>query len=301
MLTLSALAALADAYREDLDLAVGPLLIGDRTLDVDVRPVVMGTVNLSRDSTYRESIAVSTDAAIRKARVMAAEGAELVDVGAESSTAAAARVSAHAQIASLVPVVEQLAADGIAVSVETYEPEVVSAALAAGARVLNMTGIEHQQRMLELAAEHEATVVLCYTGGGNVREVTDVSIEADPIPALLEHFAARLELARSCGVDRVVIDPGLGFYYGNLTDPATRARHQAKVLLHGFRLRRLGVPVCNALPHAFDLFEEQFRTAEGFFAVLALLGGTSVLRTHEVAQVRAVIRGMDALAASSSA
>jgi dihydropteroate synthase len=164
-----------------------------------------------------------------------------------------------------------------------------------------MTGIEHQQRMLELAAEHEATVVLCYSGGGNVRDVTNVSLDADPVPGLLEHFAGRLELARSCGVDRLVIDPGLGFYYGNLTDPSTRARHQARVLLHGFRLRRLGVPVCNALPHAFDLFEEQYRTAEGFFAVLALLGGTSVLRTHEVAQVRAVIRGMDALAASPSA
>ena len=56
------------------------------------------------------------------------------------------------------------------------------------------------------------------------------------------------------------------------------------VLLNAFRLRSLGVPMCNALPHAFDLFEEQFRTAEGFFAVLAMLGGTGVLRTHEVAQ-----------------
>ena len=67
------------------------------------------------------------------------------------------------------------------------------------------------------------------------------------------------------------------------------------MLLNGFRLRDLGVPICQALPHAFDLFEEQFRTAEGFFAVLAMLGGTGVLRTHEVAQVRAVVASMRTL------
>ena len=96
-------------------------------------------------------------------------------------------------------------------------------------------------------------------------------------------------------MERVVIDPGMGFYYGNLTDPIVRARHQAQVMLGAFRLRSLGVPLCNALPHAFDLFEEQFRTAEGFYAVLALLGGTGVLRTHEVPQVRAVVAAMTAL------
>ncbi len=157
-----------------------------------------------------------------------------------------------------------------------------------------MTGVQHQGRMLDLAAEHDATVVLCYAAGSNVREVTDVTLGEDPIPGLLDHFASRVELARAHGVDRLVIDPGMGFYYGNLTDPVVRVRHQTRVLLNGFRLRSLGVPLCNALPHAFDIFEEQFRTAEGFYAVLAVLGGTSVLRTHEVAQVRGVVQAMDA-------
>jgi dihydropteroate synthase len=292
MLSLAALADLAAAHPSDLVRRVGPLRIGDRSFDVDERPMLMGTVNLSRDSTYRESVAVSVDSAVRKARVMLAEGADIVDIGAESSTARAARVPAEDQIASLVPVLEQVADLGILVSVETYEPDVVEAALNAGARVLNMTGTDHQDAMLRLAAEHEATVVLCYTGGANVRDVTDVVVEDDPIPGLLAHFSRRIDMARDRGVERLVIDPGMGFYYGNLTDPMVRARHQARVLLNGFRLRALGVPLCNALPHAFDVFEEQFRTAEGFYAVLALLGGTGILRTHEVAQVRSVVRAM---------
>jgi dihydropteroate synthase len=298
VITLSALADLASAHAADLDHQVGPLLIAERSFDVDSRAVIMGTVNLSRDSTYRESIAVSADSAVRKARVMAAEGASIVDVGAESSTARAARVGSNEQVTALIPVIEQLVKDDILVSVETYEPAVVEAALEAGASVLNMTGVEHQDRMLDIAAEHGATVILCYAGAGNVREITDVTIDDDPVPGLREHFARRIDHARAHGVERVVIDPGMGFFYGNLTDPMVRARHQARVLLGAFRLRSLGVPMCNALPHAFDLFEEQFRTAEGFYAVLALLGGTSILRTHEVPQVRTVVSAMGALSVS---
>ncbi len=292
MLSLQDLAALATAHSADLAQEVPRIRIGDAVYD---GPVLMGTVNLSRDSTYRESIAISTESALRKSRVLAAEGATVIDIGAESSTAKAARVGAQEQIEALVPVIAPLASEGIVVSTETYEPTVVQAALTAGTQVLNMTGVEHEDAMLDLAAGAGATVVMCFSGGANVREITDLTLEGDPIPDLLAHFEPRLERARTRGVENVIIDPGMGFFYGNLTDPLTRARHQARVLLQCFRLRPLGVPICNALPHAFDLFEEQFRTAEGFYAVLTLLGGTSMLRTHEVAQVRAVVRAMTEL------
>jgi dihydropteroate synthase len=84
----------------------------------------------------------------------------------------------------------------------------------------------------------------------------------------------------------------MGFYYGNLVDPLTRARHQARVLAQGFRLRPLGVPVCNAVPHTYDLFGDEFRKAEGFYGVFASLGGTHLVRTHEVAHLRVVLRGL---------
>jgi len=66
-----------------------------------------------------------------------------------------------------------------------------------------------------------------------------------------------------------------------------------RVFLNSFRLRSLGWPICHALPHAFECFEEEVRAAEPFFAVLALLGQTSLLRTHEVAKVRGVLRAME--------
>ena len=295
MISLSTLAELAEAFRSEVDLPVAPLQVGDRTFDLDARPALMGCVNLSHDSTYRDSIAPSTAAAVRRGRVLVAQGADFVDLGAESSTLRAARVGSDQQIAALVPVIEQLSADGVLVSAETYRPDVVEACLEAGAAMVNFTGRAGEDEVFALAARHRAAVVLCHVRGDDVREVTDVDLAADPLPAMLDYFAARIERARSHGVDRLLIDPGMGFFYGNLTDAMTRARHQTKVLLNTFRLRRLGVAVCHALPHSLDIFEEAFRTAEGFYAVLAHLGGAGVFRTHEVVQLRGVLQALTML------
>ena len=108
-----------------------------------------------------------------------------------------------------------------------------------------------------------------------------------------ELVARQVELETSVGVTRIWLDPGLGFYYRNLQDSAVRVRHQMQVFLNSFRLRALGWPVCQALPHAFECFEEEVRVAEPFFAVLALLGQASLLRTHEVAKVRGVLRALE--------
>jgi dihydropteroate synthase len=252
----------------------------------------MATVNLSPDSTYRESIALSTESAVRKSRVYWAQGADVVDLGAESSTAKASRVGVKEQIGALVPVIEELNADGISLSVETYEPEVVRACLNAGANVVNYTGTTHQEAVLDLASEFGATVILCYVKGADVREITDVDLDNDPIPGLLDYFSQRIDSAKKHGVTKIVIDPGMGFYYGNLVDPITRVRHQTKVILNSFRLKSLGYPICQALPHAFNLFEDEFRTAESFFAVIASLGGVDLVRTHEVAKVNSVLKTM---------
>lgn len=290
MISLASLSALYDEHRASFDHPIADVVVRDVTIGPD-SPTVMGTLNLSRDSAYRESIATSTATAIRKARVQAAQGAQVVDVGAESSNAGTARVSAGEQIDLMAPVIEAVA-DEVVVSVETYEPKVVAACLEAGARVLNLTGRAHEEEMLELAAEHGAAVILCFGEAENVREISDLRLEVDAAPYLIDHFGPRLEHARALGVRGLLVDPGMGFFYGNLEDPMPRARHQAKVLAQCFRLRPLGVPVCNAMPHAFDLFEEEFRTAEGFFAVLASLGGTHLFRTHEVPRIRAVLDSM---------
>ncbi len=286
---LAQMAELATRHADVLRAPVRAFDIDGVPVDGDRRPEIMGVVNLSRDSWYRESVSPTPAAAIARARVLAAQGARIIDVGAESTIPGAARVGPEEQLAGVLPVVRALGEDGITTSVETYSPEVARAALAAGAGVLNLTGVEREDEMYETAAAHGAAVIMCFVQGANVREVQDLVLGDDPIPGLLDHFGPRVERAQALGVERLFIDPGLGFYYGNLLDGEERVRHQATVFLNTFRLRVLGWPVCHALPHAFDIFREEVRSAEPFFAVLAAMGRTGLLRTHEVPRVRAVL------------
>jgi dihydropteroate synthase len=295
MLALTDLMQLAQDHRSDLDAPVASFRIADRNFDTDLEPVVMGVVNLSRDSTYRESIAPTFDDAVRRALIMRAQGAHVIDVGAESSRADAARAGIDRQIEQLVPVIVALVEHGVPVSVESYELDVVLAALQAGASVVNLTGTKDEEAIYRVVAEHQASLVMCFTPGQTVRDELEVRIHADPIPPLLEHFAPRIELAHSLGVDSISVDPGLGFFYGSSVGPIRKAQHQAQVLLHSFRLRPLGVPVCQIMPHAFDVFQEEFRTAEGVFAVLGKLGGVGIMRVHEVPRVVATLRMMDVI------
>ena len=289
MLSLEVLAELLAAHRAAAGARVAEFAIGGRAFAFNARPAIMGVVNLSAESWYRESVCLSAEAAIQRGRVLQAQGAEIVDVGAESSLAHAARIGDAGQTGRLVPVIQGLRAAGVLVSVETYEPAVTRACLAAGANILNLTGTDRSEEMFRAVAEHDAAVIICFVQGANVREVGDFELGGDPMAMLHEYFARQIEVATRAGVRKIFIDPGLGFYYRTLQDSAVRVRHQMRVFLNTFRLRTLGFPMCHALPHAFEFFGEEVRCAEPFFAVLASLGKTDLFRTHEVPRIKAVL------------
>jgi dihydropteroate synthase len=285
MLDLEQLAALLEKNREAAKARVQEFSIGHKHFTFNTQPYIMGVINLSADSWYRESVCLTTEQAIRRGKLLALQGADIIDVGAESTLAHAERAGDKAQQSKLLPVLEGLR-DQI-VSVETYSPEVAKRCLDAGAKVLNLTGSD--PKLYSVAAARDAAVIICYVQGPNVREVGDFSAKGDIIATIYEYFARQTELATRAGVKRILIDPGLGFYYRNLQDSAVRVRHQMNVFLNTFRLRTLGFPVCHALPHAFEYFGDEVRSAEPFFAVLAALGKTDLFRTHEVPKTKAVL------------
>jgi dihydropteroate synthase len=292
VLTLEQLAELLEKNRAAASARVKEFSIGGREFNFNSRPAIMGVVNLSPDSWYRESVCLTTEAAIQHGRVLTAQGADIVDVGAESTLAQAARLDDAAQNSKLVPVIKELRQVNILVSVETYSRAVTRACLKAGANILNLTGSDHSNDLFRMVAAHEAAVIICYVQGKNVREVGDFDLSADPIAMMREYFARQIELAQRNGVEKIILDPGLGFYYRNLQDSAARVRHQMTVFLNTFRLRTLGFPICHALPHAFEFFRDEVRCAEPFFAVLAALGKTDLFRTHEVPRIKAVLETM---------
>ena len=289
MLTLEHLAELLQAHPEAAKARVAEFDLAGRLFPFNSQPAIMGVVNLSADSWYRESVKLTAEGAVRRGRVLHEQGADLIDVGAESTLEKASRVDDAMQNSQLLPVVRELRAAGILVSVETYHPSVTRACLEAGANVLNLTGTDRSEDLFRMVADHEAAVIICHVQGANVREVGDFDFGSDPTAMMYEYFARQVEVATRNGVRRIFIDPGLGFYYRNLRDSGVRVRHQMNVFLNTFRLRALGFPVCHALPHAFEYFGEEVRVAEPFFCVLAALGKTDLFRTHEVARIKTVI------------
>ena len=289
MLKLEQLVELLEKNRDAARAQVREFSIGGKHFAFNSQPAIMGVINLSPDSWYRESVCLTVKSAIRRGKMLIAQGADIVDVGAESTLAQAARVDDTGQNSKLLPVLEELRAAGVAVSIETYQPAVTRACLEAGASVLNLTGTGGSDELFRMVSANDAVVIICYMQGRNVREVGDFSLSADPIPMMHEYFSRQIEIAQRNGVEKILIDPGLGFYYRNLQDSALRVRHQMNVFLNTFRLRTLGFPICHALPHAFEYFGEEVRSAEPFFAMLAALGKTDLFRTHEVPRIKAVI------------
>jgi len=289
MLSLEYLAQLVGENQAATQCPVKNFDIGGVPFAFNSEPAIMGVVNLSTDSWYRESVCLSAEAAIARGKVLHAQGAAIIDVGAESTLAHAARLDAGMQNSKLLPVISTLREEHILISVETYEPAVTRASLEAGANILNLTGTESSDELFKMVSDHAAAVIICYIQGKNVREVGDFDLSADPVGKMYEYFARQVEKATKQGVERIFIDPGLGFYYRNLQDSAVRVRHQMHVFLNTFRLRPLGFPVCHALPHAFEYFQEEVRCAEPFFAVLASLGKTDLFRTHEVSRIKGVL------------
>lgn len=254
----------------------------------DDRPYQMGVVNLSPDSSYRESICHDLDAALYRARRMTLEGCVMIDIGAESTGVTADRVDVDGQIARMVPVVEKLAAENILVSVETYRPEVAEACLKAGAGIVNLTGRVDDPSFYGMVASHGAGLVLCYTPGENARSSDALPADDVLIDAQMDYFRTTLTVVERAGVERIWIDPGIGFYL-RLPDGPDRLLFQTRFIMHSFRFRLLGWPVCVTMPSSVYTFRDEVRCAETCYATLALLAKANLIRSHEGARVEPVL------------
>ena len=290
MITPDHLLPLWRAHADALDHPIRTIELGGRIFDD--RPYQLGVINLSRDSSYRESIVHGVDAALRRARRMILDGAAMIDVGAESTGTAADIVDVDRQLSSLLPVVRALADDHMIVSVETYHTDVAIASLEAGATVINLTGRVDDPALYEAIARHEAGLILCYTPGETARSADDVPPADVMIDEQLAFFRDRLDMVTGLGVDKIWIDPGFGFAL-NLPDGPERVRYQTDNMLQSFRFRELGWPVCVTMPSSVYLFGDEARSAETAGAVLALLAKANLLRTHEVARCQPVIDNLD--------
>ena len=296
MLDIAALALFFRRHQDELSTPVKSFSLGPRDLDFVRHRYVMGVVNLSPDSIYTRSVVHSPEQAIEVALQQQAQGAAFVDLGAESSAPGTQKRDAQEQLDLLLPVVTSLRDSGLIVSIESYYPEVLEACASAGAHVFNVTGNQDVKAILRIAGQHDCGVVLCYVPGRHIRDGTEHEFHQDFVPEMLDYFRPLVEVAKTVGATKLFVDPAAGFYwfrFKNLQQPALRIQLQYRVFLSAFRFRVLGFPVLNQPPSILEVFGESHQhLAEPFFSVFATLGGTHVIRTHEVSAVSKYVRLM---------
>jgi len=264
---------------------VTTLRLGDRTVTVEPgRPLVMGIVNANLDS-FSDAVRDETlEGQVEHALSLVADGADLIDVGGESGVTYNAATEPEREAARVVPLIERLVAEGVAVSVDTWKPEVARAALDAGAAMLNDVSGLRDAALAALAAESGAALVLMHTRAAPKEAAfPDYDDVAGDVEAFLSE---RLEQARAAGVadEQIVLDPGPDF--------AKTPEETVAVLRALPRLHALGRPLLLAISRKYFLGAITGRPpAERLAGTLAAAAwavdaGAAILRVHDVAAVR---------------
>lgn len=252
-----------------------------RILKLD-RPRVMGIVNVTPDSFSGDGAHI--DAAVAHGLRLAEEGADILDVGGESTRPGADEVSLEEELRRILPVVERLAKDtSLPISIDTSKPEVMRAAVAAGAGMINDVYGLRREGALDAAAELGVPVVLMHMLG-EPRSMQDAPHYDDVVGQVHRFLAERIFSAEMAGIDRkrIVVDPGFGF--GKTT------QHNLQLLAQLRRFTELGVPVLAGLSRKRSIGELTGRDipaerAAGSAAahLIAAQNGASIVRVHDVA------------------
>jgi dihydropteroate synthase len=286
---------------------------GQRVLDFRGGARVMGVVNCTPDSFYPGSRRLTLEAALEAARSMIAAGAHILDVGGESTRPGSDPVPAGEEARRVVPVLEAIRRESnVLLSVDTRKPEVAEAALAAGADILNdisalragSEGVDSagasatralhgsSPGMATLAAKHGVPLVLMHMRG----EPKTMQVEPhyrDVVSEVLEELGAAVQFATAAGVEKLIVDPGIGF--------GKRLQDNLCLLKNLGTLRALGCPVLIGLSRKSFLGAVTGAPVEGRLAAtiaadtLAILAGADIVRVHDVREAVETVRLLQAV------
>jgi dihydropteroate synthase len=257
------------------------LRFGSRILDLST-PKVMGVLNVTPDSFSDGGRFLGVDAALAQAERMAAEGAVIVDVGGESSRPGAAPVPVQGELDRVIPVIEAIRARiDVAISVDTAKPEVMRAAVAAGAAMINDIGALRAEGALAEAARHDVAVCLMHMQG-EPRTMQENPEYRDVTAEVAAFLAGRAEACVAAGIarERITVDPGFGF--------GKTAAHNLTLLAGLASLLRLELPLTVGLSRKSTLGALTGRPVDDRVpagiaaAVLAVERGAHIVRTHDV-------------------
>jgi dihydropteroate synthase len=261
------------------------------------RPMIMGILNVTPDSFYDGGQFPDRETAVGHALRMVDEGADIIDIGGESTRPYAQPTPLHEELQRVIPVIEGIrAASDVLISVDTYKASVAHEALGAGANMINdISGLTYDREMAAAAADHGCPVVLMHIKG------TPRDMQADPyyddvVVEIMEFFRERLDYAAQSGISRenIILDPGFGF--------GKRVEDNLRILKGLDRFKALGCPLLvgtsmkSTIGKVTDspAFEERVEGTMASVAV-ALMNGADIVRVHDVKRTRKVAMFVQAM------
>lgn len=266
-------------------------------LDFSKKTYLMGVLNVTPDSFSDGGLYLDKSLAVRRAHEMIEDGADIIDIGGESTRPGSESVSLEEEIARTIPVIEALAKDiKVPISIDTYKAEVAKRALDAGASMVNdISGLRFDPDMPEVVSEYKVPVVIMHIKGTPKNMQVDPSYEA-LIPEIMDYLRISIRLAVKFGIDedKIVIDPGIGF--GKTFD------HNLDIIknLHKFTLLEkpiLAGPSRKAFIGKILGDAPASERLEGTAAAVAIsiFNGANILRVHDVKEMVKVARVADAI------
>jgi dihydropteroate synthase len=257
------------------------LAAGSHRLPLD-RTLVMGIVNVTPDSFSDAGRHAARDAAVVHARQLNADGADIIDVGAESTRPGAIAVADDEELRRLLPVLEPLIATGVPVSVDTRKPAVMVRAITAGAAMINDVNALRAPGAIDVLARSDAAVCLMHMRG-EPATMQHAPHYDDVVGEVLGFLRERVEACRAAGIadERIVVDPGFGF--------GKTLEHNLTLLRSLRQFEKLGVPILAGLSRKGTLGaltgrSVNERVAASIAAALAAVArGAAIVRVHDVA------------------
>jgi dihydropteroate synthase len=260
------------------------------------RTAVMGVLNVTPDSFSDGGLYADTDAAIRHGLRMSEDGADVIDVGGESTRPGAEAVSAEEELSRVIPVIQALCDQtGIPISVDTYKPEVAREALDAGAGIINdIMGLADPE-MRSLAAERRVPSILMHMKG-TPRTMQEDPVYEDVISEIMAFLRERVEAVVGAGLPReyLIVDPGIGF--------GKTAEHNLEIIRKLADLKSIGLPILiGPSRKAFigkvlgDLPPTERLEGTAAAVALSIANGANIVRVHDVKEMVRVARVSDAV------
>lgn len=265
------------------------------------RPRIMGIVNVTPDSFSDGGQHASAAAALRHCERLLREGADMLDIGGESTRPGSPAVSLPQELARVLPVLREAVRMGAPVSVDTYKPEVMAAALDAGADIINDIWALRQPGALEAVARHPACGVCLMHMHGNPQTMQLAPMPGDPVPQVLAFLQQRAQALQAHGVqaERITLDPGIGFGKTVAQNFALLARQgellsaRLPLLIGWSRKSSLGAAL--AAPGQQPPPPQERISASVAAALLAVERGAAIVRVHDVAETAQALKVWAAL------